>query len=145
MSSYFPIPCGEFHVEMVEHMLADEVDFVIDNFGMYFTLLSMFKAHGIETAQMEFIVGKHGGLSCSFDAVEENELGTKVSRIPILLPDAIVVSILGDMPIVIYGPAGTDFTFKIDKGIPKDKVFSFICEEVVRAEKMKAIDSQEDQ
>ena len=144
-SSYFPVECGKSHSILVESVLSETADFNIENFGLYFSFLSMLKAHDIFPTNFSFIVGKKSGLSCSLDVVEDNELGTKVSRIPMLIADAVVVSVLGRIPVVIYGVAGKDFAFKIDKGIPRNNVLAFACEEIARAEKMAALGLEESQ
>lgn len=143
-SSYFPIQSGLFQTALIEGVMSNELDFDVDSYGLYFTLISMFKAHGIRPTQISFVVKKGGSTSCSLELVEENELGSKVSRIPILLQDAVVVSSLGTIPIVVYGVAGTEFVFKIDKAIPKQNIFSAICEEIVKSERMSAISSGDD-
>jgi hypothetical protein len=144
-SLYFPIPCAEWHLELVEGVLSNKYPFDLSHYGMYFSLLSMLKAHDIFLTQASFCLDKSGAVSCSFDVVEENELGVKVSRVPLLLADAVVVCALGQMPITVYGPAGVNFSFPIDKSIPKNGIISCIGEELSRAERISAIGEHGDQ
>jgi hypothetical protein len=85
------------------------------------------------------IVGKNRGLTCYMDMVQNNELGMKVSRIPVILSDAMVLCAIFGVPVVVYGAAGTDFAFSIDKNIPKDNIFSFICDDISKSEKLMAM------
>jgi len=141
---YFPVPCQPFHAVLVETILGEQEDIVLANYGLYFTLLSVFKAHDMRPTQIAMEVGKRGAASCSMEVVEENELGSKVSRIPLLLPDAVAVSALSKIPVVVYGSAGSDFAFAIQKGIPKQNVFSFVCEEIAKSERIAAIGAGDD-
>jgi hypothetical protein len=138
-SSYFPIQSSEPQAMLVESILSDTIEFNVENYGIYFSFLSMLTAHDMVPTQVSFIVGKKGGVSCSMDVTEENELGFKVSRVPLTLIDAVVLCSVGKMPIVIYGVAGTEFTFKINKDIPKQSVFSFVCDEIVKSERLSSI------
>jgi bifunctional DNase/RNase len=142
-SLYFPIKSGDSHAMLVENILEDDLEFNVDNYGLYFSFLSMFKAHEMNPTQIFFEIGKKGNIFCSMDVVEENELGIKVSRIPINTSDAVVLCAVCKIPIVVYGPAGTEFAFKIGKEIPKQNVFSFICDEIIRSERLSAIGMKE--
>jgi len=144
-SFYFPISSGSVNTNLIEMIFSGDFDFELENYGIYFSFLSMFKAHDMCPTQVSFIIKKDGGTTCSMDVSEENELGVKVSRIPLLLSDAVVLCSLGRIPIVIYGCAGTDFVFKIDKNVPKQNIFSFIGEEISQSERMAAIDSENNQ
>ena len=144
-SSYFPIPCAEWHSQLVESIVSEKVPFDLSNYGMYFSFLSMIKAHDIFLTEAMFVVDRNGSVSCSFDVVEENELGVKISRFPLLLTDAVVICSIGEIPIMVYGTAGSDFTFAIDKSVAKQNVFSFICEEIARSERISAISEDADE
>ncbi len=138
-SMYFPVRCELFQAALVETILKDEDELHIQNYGIYFSFLSVFKAHDMFPTQIAFTVDKRGEVTCALDIVEENELGVKVSRIPMLLPDAVAISALGTIPIVVYGSAGTNFVFKIGKDVPKQNIFSFVCEEIAKSERLSAI------
>lgn len=140
-SMYFPVSCQLFHATLIEVILGDKEDFTIANYGLYFSFLSIFQAHDIFPTQVAFTVGKRGGATCALEIIEDNELGVKVSRIPMLLPDAVAFSALGKIPIVVYGPAGSAFVFTIGKDVPKQNVFSFVCEEIAKSERLAAIGS----
>ena len=144
-TTYFPVQCQPFQASLVENILGEETEIVLANYGLYFSLLSVFKAHGMFPTQLSLSVGKRGGAECLLELVEENELVTKVSRIPLLLPDAVAISALGKIPMVVYGPAGSDFAFPIGKGVPKQNVFSFVCEEIAKAERFASIGSEDGQ
>ena len=141
LSAYFPIQSDALQAELVEGILSENLEFDIRNYGIYFTFLSMLKAHGMNPTQLVFSVEKKGDVTCSLDIVEENELGVKVSRVPFLLADAVVIGTLGKIPVVIYGVAGTEFVFKLDSTILKQNIFSTICEEIARSERISAINS----
>jgi len=142
---YFPIPCSEFHSGVVGGLMAEEIPFNIGNLGIYFSIASMFRAHDMFPTQVIITVGNGGKTTCVLEVFEENELGSKVSRVPFLLPDSIVLSVLCKIPVVVYGTAGTEFTFKINKGVPKETVFSSICEEIARSERLSEIGSGSDE
>jgi hypothetical protein len=143
VTMYFPIQCSPFHSQLVAAILSNEAPFDIECLGIYFSMLSMFRAHDMFPTQMMLTVGKSGKTTCELEVSEENELGSKISRVPLLLPDAIVLAVLCKIPVVVYGTAGTDFTFKIDKSVPKDNVFSCICEEIAKSERLSAISSED--
>ena len=140
-SMYFPVPCQSFHAALVEAILSEKIDVTLANYGLYFSLLSIFKAHDMSPTQIVFIVSPRGGVTCSMEVVESNELGMKISRIPMMLPDAVAISAIGKIPVVVYGSAGTMFTFKIGKDVPKQNVFSFVCEEIAKSERLASIGS----
>ena len=140
-SLYFPVLCEPFQAELVGDILGGKLDICMDNYGIYFSFLSILKAHDIFASQLVFVIGKGGRATCCLELVEENELGSKVSRIPILLTDAVAISALGTIPIVVYGSAGSGFAFKIGREVPKQNIFSFVCEEIAKSERMSAIGS----
>lgn len=142
MTSYFPIPCQPFHGQIIEGALSEKDTFNLDNYGLYFTLLSLFKAHDMKPTQISLSISSRGTVTCFLEVVEQNELGSKVSRIPMVLSDAVVVGVLGKIPMVVYGVAGTDIAFAIGKGVPKQNVFSFVCDEIAKSERMSAIDAE---
>lgn len=141
LSSYFPVQCSPFHAQLVEAIISNEAPFEVGSLGIYFSMLSLFRAHDMFPTQMMLTVGKHGKTTCELEVSEENELGNKISRIPLLLPDAIVLAVLCKIPVVVYGTAGTDFTFQIDKSVPKDNVLSCVCAEIAKSERLAAINS----
>ena len=141
VSTYFPIQCSPFHLKIIEGLMEEEIPFDIGSLGVYFSILSMFRAHDMFPTQMIMTVGKNGKTTCVLEVSEENELGRKVSRVPFLLPDSLVLAVLCRIPVVVYGTAGTEFTFKINKSVPKDNVFSSICEEIARSERLSEIGS----
>lgn len=143
-SLYFPIHCGEAQAILIENIITDKCEFDIEYYGLYFSFLSMFKAHDMFPSQISFTIGKNGSASCSMDVTEENELGFKVSRVPLLTADAVILCAIGKMSIVIYGEADTEFIFKINKDVSKQNVFQFICDDILKAERLIAIDSGEE-
>ena len=143
VSSYFPVRCDPFHAQVVQSILSAGEDFDISEYGLYFTMMAMFKAHDMIPTQVAVTICKAKGTSCCFDVMEENELGIKVSRVPVTMPDAMVISAMADIPIVVYGSAGSDFSFKISKDIPKNNIMSFIGEEIARSEKMASIEEED--
>ena len=143
-SLYFPIQCVTQQTALIDGINSGEHPCDIDNLGIYFTFLSTLKAHNMFPTHFSVTFNKKGGIFCCVDLVEDNELGVKVSRVPVTKQDMAILSSIGKIPIVIYGTAGTEFAFRIDKGVPKKNIFSFVCEEIARAEKMKAIGSSGD-
>jgi hypothetical protein len=140
---YFPVKSGESHAILVENILEGSIEFNVENYGIYFSFLSMFKAHEMFPTQIFFEIGKKGNVNCSMDVVEDNELGMKVSRIPVSVADSVVLCAVGKMPIVVYGPVGTEFAFKIAKEISNKNVFSFICDEIMRSERLAALGAKD--
>jgi len=134
-SMYFPIPCQPEHAHLIDGAMTERLPFEIGNFGLYFTFASLLKANGVTVTEAAIVVGKNKSLSSYLDAVQENELGVKVSRIPIMLTDAMVFCAIFQAPCVVYGAVGTDFAFLIDKSIPKQSIFAYICDDIAKSEK----------
>lgn len=140
-SLYFPIQSSDMQSALVENILSENIEFNVDNFGIYFSFISMFTAHDMFPSCISFFVGSRGGVECSMDVTEQNELGFKVSRVPLILVDAVILASACKIPIVIYGIAGTEFAFKINKDIPKQNVFSFVCDEISKSERLSSINN----
>ena len=143
---YFPITCGEEQATMISGLMSDELQFNVQNFGLYFTFASLMKANGTDVTEVAITVGKNKTANSYLDLVQENELGMKVSRIPIMMADAVVFCAIFHAPVVVYGSAGTDFAFAIDKNIPKQSIFAFISEDIAKAERLMLLrqDDEED-
>lgn len=136
---YFPVACSPTHALLIDGELSEKMPFEVGTFGIYFSFLSMLKANGVGVTEVAITVGKNNAATCYLDLVQENELGMKVSRIPVMLSDAMVLCALFKVPVVVYGAVGTDFAFSIDKGIPKDNIFSFICDDICKSEKLMSL------
>lgn len=139
-SFYFPVLSDPYNIHIINKCV-DGVEFNIENYGIYFSLLSIFNAHEICPTQVSFIIKENGGTTCSIDITEQNELGIKISRVPLLLSDAAVMCFIGNIPIVVYGCSGTNFVFEIDKSVPKQNIFSYICDDISKSERIAAIGS----
>ena len=143
-SFYFPVECADIHAKMITSVIGDPSVFDLCNFGLYFTFCSMLKAHGVGITEAAIILGKQSVTECYLSLVEENEIGMKVSRVPVGMQDAMVICAALSVPITVYGAAGKEFAFEIGKGIPKEAVFNCICSDIVKSERLLSIRSEQE-
>ena len=144
-SLYFPVACEAKHAFLVDMAMSGRAPFQVQSFGLYFTFASLLKANGVRATEVAIIVGKNKTALCYVDFVQENELGTKVSRIPVMMPDAMVLCAVLKVPVVLYGSVGTDFAFSIDKNIPRKSIFAFICADIAKSERLMLLQSRDEE
>ena len=101
---YIPVFIPESYAEMIESLLANNTPSPVD-LGLFFSFWSLLKACACHSARViiERKDDDEGAYFSSWvDSFHKSEAGISMARVPVSVCDSCVLSILGEMPFVVY-------------------------------------------
>jgi len=145
-TSYVPIVTTPVHNMFIEKIRsAEHGGFDISSLGMFHFLNKSWEAHGITVSRIviepDMLEDPYDGkLSCHLELYQANEIGIVVSRVEMLLPDAVVVGVLQDSPFLVCGQENLPLAFGVDYDKVKNgNVMASIRDDIVRMETGKGL------
>lgn len=141
---YYPILILKIHRQLIETILGDDRNAAsklgLAELGMFHSLSVLFRAHKCVPNHIA-VEPSHGSLGigayiCYMELVQSNDVETCMSRVPLLLSDAIMVSVLEDIPFMIFDMADKPMTVPVRAPAGSDEAgqIQSITDEIVSME-----------